>query len=333
MRPLAVTAKIIAVQPIPDADRIHSVTVDCGAEGTWRGVTPKGFGIGDRVVVFLQDALLPEDDPRFTFLASRKFRVSMRRFRGAPSECLILANDSGIPEIGVDVTELYRVRKYEKPLSESMSGEALGAFPTNRCPVTDEEHFQRVPEQVARMTEEAHYATEKADGTSCTAWVEEDGLHVCSRNLELREFSLGNPEKSNLYWRMARKYGMERLPQGLFLQFEIVGPGVQKNPLRLKENEIRVFSGYEVRARRYLPYTALCRLCEELELPKARLLWVRSPNQKNCTEQGNESTPTPEELLKTAEIEYAPGIPGEGIVIRALDSSWSFKVLNLLYKD
>lgn len=33
MRPLAVTAKIIATQVPPDADRIHSVTVDCGPDG------------------------------------------------------------------------------------------------------------------------------------------------------------------------------------------------------------------------------------------------------------------------------------------------------------
>lgn len=38
-------------------------------------------------------------------------------------------------------------------------------------------------------------------------------------------------------------------------------------------------------------------------------------------------------LRKLAEVKYPNGKHGEGIVIRALDSSWSFKTINLLYKD
>ena len=34
---------------------------------------------------------------------------------------------------------------------------------------------------------------------------------------------------------------------------------------------------------------------------------------------------------KMAEVNYSNGKHGEGIVIRALDSSFSFKVINLLY--
>jgi hypothetical protein len=40
-----------------------------------------------------------------------------------------------------------------------------------------------------------------------------------------------------------------------------------------------------------------------------------------------------DELRKLAEIKYANGKHGEGIVVRAADQSWSFKVINLLYKD
>jgi len=37
-------------------------------------------------------------------------------------------------------------------------------------------------------------------------------------------------------------------------------------------------------------------------------------------------------LQSWAAIRYANQQPAEGIVIRAADSSWSFKVINLLYK-
>ena len=37
-------------------------------------------------------------------------------------------------------------------------------------------------------------------------------------------------------------------------------------------------------------------------------------------------------LVLEAAIRYASGRHGEGVVVRARDSSWSFKVINLAYK-
>ncbi len=324
MRTLAVIGEVKAAHDIEGADRIHSLEVYCGEHGTWRGVASKDIHEGDSVVVFLQDALLPSDDPRFAFMASHKFRVKMCRFKGAPSEALIVPNDSNIHTVGADVTSLYRVQKYEKPIPESMNGEALGAFPTYACPITDEPNFQTVPHMVERMAQDPFYITEKADGTSCTVWNDANGLHVCSRNYELREFSTSHPEKSNTYWRMARKFAMHDLPHDLFFQMEIVGPNIQGNPLGLNEHSIRVFSIYDSKNRKYLPYSALKELCEEWELPTARLISLSEPW---------DHVPSSEELQKLAEIRYPNGRHGEGIVIRAQDSSWSFKVINLLYKE
>ena len=221
---------------------------------------------------------------------------------------------------GTDMAEALGVTKYEKPIPVGMQGDAIGAFP-GHIPKTDEPNFQSVPELVERMRTEPWYATEKADGTSCTAYVDDAGLHVCSRNWELREFTASGA--SNVYWRAARKYGLDRLPQGVALQFEVVGPGVQGNPMGLAELEARAFTLRDTVNHRYLPWSTLVATTDALGIPTARFIgngWQTDGR-------------TDDELRKMAEIKYPNGKHGEGIVIRALDSSWSFKVLNLRYEN
>lgn len=318
MNAIAVVGRITEIRPIDGADFIQAASVDCGGAGRWSGVVGKGVDTGESVTVFLQDALLPPSD-RWAFMEKHKWRVRMARFKGVPSECLIV---KGAPEMppGTDLAEVLGVTKYEKPIPQGMQGDAVGAFP-GHIPKTDEPNFQSVQELVERMHREPWYATEKADGTSCTAYVDDAGLHVCSRNWELKEFTASGGK--NVYWTAARKYGLDRLPQGVALQFEVVGPGVQGNPMGLSELEGRAFTLRDTREHRYLPDVDLQRQCRELGIPLARCI-------------GTSITLAPktdEELRKLAEIKYPNGKHGEGIVIRALDSSWSFKVLNLAYRD
>ena len=42
---------------------------------------------------------------------------------------------------------------------------------------------------------------------------------------------------------------------------------------------------------------------------------------------------TADELRKLAAIQYPNGWHGEGVVVRAVDQTWSFKVINLDYKN
>lgn len=320
MGAVAVVGRIIEIRPIEGADFIQAATVVCGVAGKWSGVVGKDVDKGESVTVFLQDALLPPNE-RWAFMEKHKWRVRMARFKGVPSECLIV---KGVPEgasIGDDLAEALGVTKYEKPLPVGMQGDFVGAFP-GHIPKTDEPNFQTLPEGWQALVQAAEwYATEKADGTSATAYVDDAGLHVCSRNWELKEFS--GTGASNAYWAVARKYGLDRLPQGLALQFEVVGPGIQGNPMGLKELEARAFTLRDTVNHAYLPRIELERVCAELDVPMAKLIGTH--NTLSAT--------TDDELRKLAEIKYESGKHGEGIVIRALDSSWSFKVINLNYKD
>jgi len=68
-------------------------------------------------------------------------------------------------------------------------------------------------------------------------------------------------EVNSIYWDMARKYHIqERLEQfckendrQLALQGEIVGVGIQKNPLNLPDNQLFVFDIWDIDLQRYVP--------------------------------------------------------------------------------
>lgn len=316
---LAVVGVVTEVHAIDGADFIQSATVVCGVSGKWMGVVGKDVNEYDRVTVFLQDALLPEGDERWEFMAKHKWRVRMARFKGVPSECLII---KGAPEVapGTDVTELLGVVKYEKPVPVGAAGDIAGGFPSF-IPKTDEPNFQTIPDALDLLKSSAWTATEKADGTSCTVWNDERGMHVCMRNWELKEFTASGA--SNLYWRTARAYGLDRLPQGQALQFEIVGPGVQGNNMGLKNVEMRAFILYDYVQHKKLTRDDLVRSALDYGYPLA----------KTKINGGLLIPQTDEELRKLAEIKYDNGKHGEGLVFSADDGSWSFKVINLLYKD
>lgn len=311
-QPMAVVGLVTIIIPIPGANLIVQAQLYCGVSGFWSGVVGKDVKQGDKLIVFLQDAILPPD-PRWAFMERHKWRVRMARFKGVPSECVAIL---GAPDLhpGTDLTAELGVTKYSKPLPKELAGVAKGNFPSH-IPKTDEPNFQRFSDLEYYMTC-VWYATVKADGTSCTAYVEDGVLHVCSRNLEL-------VEGDNLYWRMARHYGLDRLPVGLALQFEIVGSGVQGNPLGLDKNEIRIFTAYNTEEKKRMGLDYLWRFCEDYGLPMATIVKIGFGPWSS------------DQLRELADIKYPNGQPGEGVVIRGVadDSPLSIKVINLNYKD
>lgn len=215
---VATIGRITELTPIENADRIVSATVVCGHAGKWMGVVQKGeFNVGDKCEVFLQDAVLPPD-PRWEFMEKYHWRVRMQRFRGVPSECLIVpaAWFLDMCEVGDDIAEVEQVTKYEKAIPAQLQGDIYGNFPSF-IPKTDEPNFQAVPEIVQALVGHPWVATVKYDGTSCTAYLHEGHFGVCSRNWEMKP---GN----NIYWKMVEKYKLEdQLIDDLALQFEIIG--------------------------------------------------------------------------------------------------------------
>lgn len=315
---LVYVGKIIAIEPIPGADFICSATVVCGAGGKWKGIVKKDqFEIGSLCDVYLPDSLIPPNEG-MKFMEASGWRVKMRRFKGAPSEVLIMP----IPEtyregreVGDDMTLFFGVTKYHKPVPAHLQGNAKGYFP-DFIPKTDELNYQRYPELVDSLVNKAWYMTEKADGSSTTAYRWKGEFGICSRNLEL----VRNPD--NGYWKVAEKYELEsNLPEGIAVQWETCGPGIQSNPMGLSEIDGFMFSAYNIFNKRYLTFKELRELSIQLKFPMVRLIeWGHCFIRDGLETRG--------------EGLYSNGKQREGVVIRSQENleghkPISFKVINL----
>lgn len=318
---LAHIGKIVEIKPIEGKDKIVAATVVVGNAGKWQGVVQKdAFSIGSLCEVFLQDAIVP-NTPEFAFMESRHYIVRMARFGGVPSECLItpLTVEGNV---GDDITEIRGVKKYDKPIAASLTGTVLGNFPSF-IPRTDEPNFQSVPEMVDWLKGKRFYSTVKADGSSGTAYKYEGHFGVCSRNLELKE------TEGNAMWQLARKYNLEALlPDGVAIQFETIGNGIQGNPMGIKGLDMRVFNLYDIVSHEYLEGSVVRDFCQKHNIPMVDIVdW-----------DATFSFESDEAIRKYAEGLYPNGKQREGVVIRPMTESRignmrvSMKSINLMYK-
>lgn len=106
------------------------------------------------------------------------------------------------------------------------------------------------------------HVSEKANGTSFTAYSYGDLFGVCSRNIDLK------PTDNNTHWNIARKYNLEEKIKGrnLAIQGEIIGPGIQGNYYGLPTHELYVFNIFDITAQQYLPKLYVQDLCEDWNL-------------------------------------------------------------------
>lgn len=319
-RKLASIQRVLSVSPIANADAIELVRIN-----GWQCVTKKGeFQIGDLGVYMEIDSIPPDTEP-FQFLwqpklkvdaagaaivsaptnRPEKFRIRTIKLRGELSQGLLLTLPtvglSQLPE-GEDVTETLGVLKYEPPPPQGM-GDFRSHFPAF-LPKTEETRVQSEPRVLDELRGQPYVITLKCDGTSSTFCIDpRDGsFHACGRNMSILE-------GDNLYWRVARKYDLEaklRQRPNIAVQGEIVGPGVQKNRLGLKELSLFAFSVFDVSAARYLEHDEARRCLAELDIPAVEVV-----------EEGLSFEHTQESLLALAEGTY-PGTKNEreGIVIR-----------------
>jgi RNA ligase (TIGR02306 family) len=340
-RKLASVQRVLDVSPIENADAIELVRIN-----GWQCVTKKGeFTPGDRGVFFEIDAV-PPDTEVFRFLWTpraaaeagevverpAKFRIRTMRLRGALSQGLFLplaalGLDPDAVAEGDDLTERLGVGKYEPPAPAGM-GDWRAPFPAV-LPKTDEMRVQSVPAVLDEMRGRPYAITLKYDGTSATFLIDPrtGEFHACARNHSVAD-------GDNLYWHVARALDIEaRLRatgNGRYaVQGEIVGPGVQKNPLGLKTVALFAFNVYDLEAAGYLGHDAARAVLADLGIPAVETV-----------ETGEAFAYTQDDLLRLAEGKY-PGTSNEreGIVIRprgeayspALGGRLSFKAISNRY--
>jgi RNA ligase (TIGR02306 family) len=275
-----ITRKLVTVQvvdaldPIEGADRIEVASV-LG----WKVVVQKGlYKVGQMVAFFEIDSFLPVE-PQYEFLRKGSYRVTKDlgegfrlktvKLRGQISQGLLMPlEEVGVlyadrDQVGRDMTEQLRVRKYEPNQSVLLSGVAAGAFP-HYIPKTDEPRVQNLTREKQTWADDFFVVTKKEDGSSMTVFVEvtESGddrvstlswrVGVCSRNWEVKD------EDNNTYWKVAKEIGLvaalQQMGINVAIQGELVGPGVQSNPGKYDKLRFKIFNVWMIAEHRYLSH-------------------------------------------------------------------------------
>ena len=122
-RELAYIVRVSETKELDGYDKVHL----CSVLG-WQCIAPKDIKVGDLVVYFEIDSKLSAEDPRFAFMAKRKFVVKTIKMCGTLSQGLILPL-SEFPELknckeGDFVTDKLNVEKHEpnkQPVKSAVS--------------------------------------------------------------------------------------------------------------------------------------------------------------------------------------------------------------------
>jgi RNA ligase (TIGR02306 family) len=350
---LATIQRVKNVRHHPNADALDIVNV-LG----WQVVTKRDeYKDGDLCVYIVIDTVLPEK-PEFEFLRNKNFRIKPIRLRGEESAGICFpprivpgyvgptadgkefffnrkteaGEEHGVHQEGDDVTDLLGVIHYEKPVPPELAGQMVGHFPGFLI-MTDELNLRTYPDALPELWGRPYYITRKDDGCSGTYFVKGGEFGVCSRRIWLKE------SETNGFWRMAKKYDLERILKEAFpnedvcIQGEVCGPGVQDNHLGLAELELHVFNLFDIKTRTYSTYKKLVEFCTKYNVPMVTTI----------VPDGSAFGFNIEELVKLAsEQKYPNGYPAEGIVIRPMEPfispvlkshPWSGKVLNPLFEE
>lgn len=335
MNNLATIQTVKNVRHHPNADALDLIQV-LG----WQVVTKRGeFKEGDLCIYIVIDTVVP-DRSEFEFLRNKNFRIKPIRLRGEYSAGIVfplsilppkhMASNEITWTEGEDVTDILAIKHYEKPVPTQLAGQAFGTMP-GFLRITDEDNLRSNPGAIPELYGRPYYITRKEDGSSGTYFIHNGEFGVCSRRIHLKD------TEGNGFWNIARKYDIENKLKTTFattsvaIQGEVVGPGVQKNPLGIKELDFKLFNIFDIVQRTYLDYAKIVEFCNSNNIPMVPII-----------DEGAAFHYTLEELIALANAQkYDTGGPAEGIVIRPKESFysptlkkyWSGKIINEHYKE
>jgi len=194
MSSLVVQVSLIgSVSPHPNADRLELAIIN-----GWQCVVPKGrYSVGDRVVYFPPDTVLPEEvsDRMGVTQYLSKGRIRCARLRGEPSFGVVEAFNDEAWEVGDDVAALYGATKYEPPLRVSV-GDCEAEHPLFQS-YTDIENLRNF--QGVLQDGESVVVTEKIHGTNSRIGLLEGTLVAGSKKLQ-RKMPSGELMAQHEYW-------------------------------------------------------------------------------------------------------------------------------------
>jgi RNA ligase (TIGR02306 family) len=331
---LASVEIIKSLKKHPNADRLEIAQVM-----GWQSVVQAGLHKeGDKVVFIVIDTILPKQTWSEFLIdknnTDKPIRLKMVRLRGEHSAGIVLplsifSDEFQTFEVGKDVTEELGIKKYIKELPANLSGENKGDFPSHLCSKTDEDNGLSNLDIVEAVIKNPCTITQKLDGSSITVVIENGIItEVCSRNLSKKD------TENSLFWKAARKLNIIEGFTGI-IQGELVGPGIQKNPLRLEDHEMIVFQ-IKKQNGEYMNFQEMRGFC------MVELKCKHVPHVNDTSFVGATVDEALSKLQELADIQvYDSKEVAEGIVIRPSDyrkfegsrRPMGFKILNRNYKE
>lgn len=312
------------ILPHPNADFLEICRVL-----NYQCIVKKGEYKVSQAIVFIQpDTILPEKEWA-AFYKAKSNRVRAIRLRGVWSEGIIEnPKNLGLPydfvgmSIGVDISDIINVKKYELPEPQDLK--AKGYLPFN-LPTTDEERYQNISIPYGQIID----VTLKMDGKSFSAYAIQDNntwntwhTGICSRRLEYKLESLNDFTKFQNILEPLKSLAIE-FDKSIVIRGEITGEKIQSckyNPHCKGEKQLSIFSVYLPEEHRYTcPNEDLYyqKVAEKLSLKTVPLL------EKSVIL-------TPELIKKYSEdLTQINGNYFEGVVIKG--NGFSFKIINKFY--
>lgn len=328
--------------------------------GGWNLVVQKGRFEVDHLFVYAEcDTILPKDIPLFEFLEGK--RVRTKKLKGVVSqgvaftipEIINVIEDRALAgtqeqiddyaawletpwEISDDFTERVGATKYDEYSNNGRKSDGVKLPPANAksnfpsfIHKTDEERIQNLAKELKYDWQGKEVViTEKLDGSSITIYskrnTEEESNEsytdgICSRNLDLKLDSTDSHFiKTGLPYMTALCHYCIDNNRSLALQGEIIGPGIQGNPYKLDKHEIYFFNVFDIDKARKLKHVDAQQVFKALEVNSVP--YIGTYEIHNTMEEAIESADGPSQLNKKTNR--------EGIVVRALDGSFSFKVIS-----
>jgi hypothetical protein len=147
-----------------------------------------------------------------------------------------------------DLTNLFKVVKYELQIPEELKGIVKWNFPSD-TPITDETRIQNLLEYFNEYEDVLFFATEKLDWTSTTYRKIDWELSVCWKNREFRK------ESDNLFWKLRENLWLDKKDFNWYsIQGETFGAKIQWNPLKIPDKRFYIHSVWDIKNKRYLSY-------------------------------------------------------------------------------
>jgi RNA ligase (TIGR02306 family) len=179
--------------------------------------------------------------------------------------------------------------------------------------------------------DESFEVTIKLDGSSCTIYIKDGEIGVCSRNIDLKE------TEGNSFWKVAREQGIiDALTRfyesstdrckNIALQGELVGESIQGNQEKISGQRFYLFDIFNIDEHTHLSPSQRVALKETLVEQGADLdhVPILEPTVKVTDRFGSVG-----DLLAYAEgPSMNPDVQREGLVFKSYESNFSFKAIS-----